>query len=91
MSNRKIYFSETFKKSYKKLVRKNPDVAFDILEKLIKFHLNPFEPSLKSHKLKGFLSEFYAFSVQTDLRIVFRFDDVGNILVVDIGSHDEVY
>ncbi len=91
MSNRKIYYSETFKKTYKKLVRKNPDVSFEILEKLIRFHQDPFDSSLKTHKLKGVLADFYAFSVQADLRIIFRFDDDADIVVVDLGTHDEVY
>jgi addiction module RelE/StbE family toxin len=91
MGNRNIYFAESFRKSYRKLVRRNPEVSFEILECLIAFHQDPFTPKLKTHKLKGSLSLFYAFSVQADLRIIFRFDDEGDIIVVDIGSHDEVY
>ena len=91
MTKYKIFYSENFRKTYKKLVRRNPDVSFEILESLILFHQDPFSIQLKTHKLKGSLASFYAFSVLSDLRIVFRFDDLGDIIVVDIGSHDEVY
>lgn len=91
MAKHKIYFSDNFKESYKKIVRRQADVSFSILECLIIFFQDPFTPSLRTHKLKGQLSNFYAFSVLTDFRIIFRFDDYGDIVIVDIGSHDEVY
>jgi addiction module RelE/StbE family toxin len=85
-----IYFADSFKKSYKKLVKRNPEIGFEILHCLLLFHQDPFTPSLRTHKLKGQLSDFYAFSVEAYLRIIFRFDNE-DIIVVDIGSHNEVY
>jgi mRNA-degrading endonuclease YafQ of YafQ-DinJ toxin-antitoxin module len=46
---------------------------------------------LRTHKLKGALSEYHAFSISPSDRIVFRILDDGGVLLVDIGSHDEVY
>jgi hypothetical protein len=37
------------------------------------------------------LSYYYAFSVSYSNRIVFRILDDGGVLLVDIGSHDEVH
>ncbi|MBU2444937.1 MAG: hypothetical protein KJ666_05115 [Bacteroidetes bacterium] len=58
--------------------------------------LGPFNPKLKSHKLKGALEGSWACSVDYNLRIVF--DIVKNqqtnqdeILLIDIGTHEEVY
>lgn len=56
----------------------------------------PFTPSLKSHKLTGTLEGLWACSVAYDCRIVFTFsqdeDSQDSVIVlVDIGSHDEVY
>jgi mRNA-degrading endonuclease YafQ of YafQ-DinJ toxin-antitoxin module len=57
---------------------------------------DPFHPSLKTHKLKGKLSGAWSCTVEYDCRIVFNFkknpnSDVEEILLIDIGSHDEVY
>ena len=51
---------------------------------------DPRDPMLRTHKLKGELSEYWAFSVEDDLRVLFRWDgDVA--FLVNLGSHDEVY
>jgi len=57
---------------------------------------NPFDPSLKSHKLTNNLSQYWSCSVNYDYRIIFTFsvDNITQetlIILVDIGSHDEVY
>lgn len=60
-----------------------------VLEKL---KTSPFDPSLKTHKLKGDLSEFYACSLTYEYRIICVFlVQNETIVLVDIGSHDEVY
>jgi mRNA-degrading endonuclease YafQ of YafQ-DinJ toxin-antitoxin module len=50
-----------------------------------------FDKRLRTHKLKGALSEYYAFSISYSDRIVFRVLEDGGVFLVDIGSHDEVY
>jgi mRNA-degrading endonuclease YafQ of YafQ-DinJ toxin-antitoxin module len=47
-------------------------------------------PRLRTHKLAGDLAGYWAFSVDDDLRVLFRWDaDLATL--VTIGSHDEVY
>ena len=51
---------------------------------------DPRDPLLRTHKLKGELDGYWAFSVDDDLRVLFRWDaDV--VLLVSIGTHDEVH
>jgi mRNA interferase YafQ len=57
---------------------------------------HPFVPHLKTHKLHGKLAALWACEVEYDCRIVFTFENDHNtgkdlILLVDIGTHDEVY
>ena len=57
---------------------------------------DPFTPSLKTHKLQGELKGLWACSVEYDCRIVFRFEALEGeseeaIVLIDIGTHDEVY
>jgi mRNA interferase YafQ len=57
---------------------------------LRRFAANPRDPLLRTHKLKGELDGYWAFSVDDDLRVLFRWDaDV--VLLVNIGTHDEVH
>jgi len=53
---------------------------------------NPFDNSLKTHKLKGNLSDFYACSLTYQYRIVLTIEIRNEeIVLVNIGTHDEVY
>lgn len=86
----------SFKRSFKRLTRKNPQLQDRILEILELLSNDPFTPSLKSHKLTGNLEGLWSCSVAYDCRIIFAFrKDImtGDVLIVliDIGSHDEVY
>ena len=50
-----------------------------------------FDKRLRTHKLKGVLNEYYAFSISHSDRIVFKILEDGGVFLADIGSHDEVY
>ena len=52
---------------------------------------SPFSPQLRTHKLSGKLEGQWAFSVDDDCRVVFEFIGEDKVLLIDIGSHDEVY
>ena len=57
---------------------------------LRRFSINPRDPLLRTHRLKGELGGYWAFSVADDLRVVFRWE--GEVaFLVGLGSHDEVY
>ncbi len=60
--------------------------AMSILE------VDPFHPSLRLHKLKGNLNEYYSVSINMEYRVVIDFLIVDKeIIPIDIGSHDDVY
>lgn len=86
----------SFKRSFKRLTKKNLQLREKILEVLNILTQDPFTPSLKSHKLTGQLSGWWSCSVSYDCRIIFgltKNSETGEDLIVllDIGSHDEVY
>ena len=57
---------------------------------LRRFAIEPHDPLLRAHKLKGDLGDYWAFRVDDDLRVLFRRD--GDIcFLVALGTHDEVY
>jgi mRNA-degrading endonuclease YafQ of YafQ-DinJ toxin-antitoxin module len=82
----------TFKKTFNKYRNNLSETDRNKLRKLFEiFRENAFDSKLRTHKLKGALSDYYAFSISYSDRIVFRILDDGGVLLVDIGSHDEVY
>lgn len=57
---------------------------------LRRFAVDQGDPLLRVHKLKGGLRDYWAFGVDDDLRVLFRWDaDIA--FLVNLGSHDEVY
>lgn len=80
-----------FKRSYRKLIKNNQNIKTKFIEKIKLFSENPFDIRLKTHKLSGQLKDYWAFSIDYNCRIVFRFINDNKILLVEIGSHQEVY
>lgn len=91
-----VVWSSGFKRSFRKITKKNPQLKNQILKVLRLLADDPFTPSLKSHKLTGNLALLWSCSVAYDCRIIFNLSEDENllemvILLIDIGSHDEVY
>mgnify|MGYP006298929895 CR=1 FL=1 len=80
-----------FKRAYRKKIRANQLLKKKFWEKLDVFLRDPFSASLRTHKLSGKLAGLWAFSIDDDYRVVFEFINKGSVLLVDFGTHDEVY
>lgn len=87
-----VSFSDSFKKVFKKRV-KSTDIEPEFWIRLELFVNDPFDSRLKTHKLSGKLKDLWSFSIEYDLRVVFYFtkDKPKKAVLVDIGTHDEVY
>ena len=57
---------------------------------LRRFAADPQDPLLRTHKLKCDLDAYWAFAVDDDLRVLFRWDGDETFLV-NLGTHDQVY
>ena len=94
---RQLLFASSFKRAFKKLTRRQPNLRVQVEDRLRLLVQDPFSPKLQTHRLKGKLSGAWACSVEYDCRIIFNFvesindDAEDDILLIDIGSHDEVY
>ncbi len=87
MMPKKVKYSSTFFKALRKL----PKAQLKFLEIKEKIFLNdPFDPRLKTHRLKGEMADFYSFSVSYHWRIVFHFEKDQTIVFDTIGTH-EIY
>jgi mRNA-degrading endonuclease YafQ of YafQ-DinJ toxin-antitoxin module len=86
--------SPAFARAAKRFVGKNPGAADAIRSALKLLVEDAFDPRLRTHKLKGDLAGCWAASAGYNLRIVFEFvpqDNGEAILLLSIGTHDEVY
>ena len=83
MKIKEIRYSSIYIKSFKKFSaqRKVIDKKVDI------FTANPFEKTLKTHKLSGELSDYWAFSINYHLRIIFYFVEKDIVGFINIGTH----
>ncbi|AFZ04138.1 hypothetical protein Cal6303_5252 [Calothrix sp. PCC 6303] len=77
-----VSFSSTFKRAFKKRIKGNADLKLRFWQKLEQFTLDPFNASLKTHKLSGKLKELWSFSVGYDERVMSYFtEDVKAVFV----------
>ncbi len=93
----KLVMESAFSRAFKKEVKRIPQLKAAILAVLDLLSDDPFSPSLKTHKLRGQLSDCWSCSVAYDCRIIFSFTndpDAPNepvIMLLDVGTHDDVY
>ncbi len=88
----KLVKTDFYGKKERKFFKKHPDLLGKYAQALKALAVEPFDSSLKTHKLKGHLKEFHACSLTYEYRLVFILliqDD--KLTLVDIGTHDEVY
>ena len=93
---RRLVWTASFKRVFKQLARHNPQLIIKAQDTLQQLSEDPFDATLRTHKLKGRLAGSWACSVAYDMRIVFDFvrnPDSGEdeILLLTVGTHDEVY
>lgn len=90
----RLFRSTAFIRAARKLVKRNPAIAPDLRNTLNLLSDDPFHPSLRTHKLKGQLSNSWACSVTYEIRIVFAFvksEGQDGILLESVGTHEEIY
>lgn len=91
-----LLWSPAFIRATKRLTRRNPQTIAQLEQSLQLLAENPFHPSLRTHKLKGDRGDLWSCSIDYSNRILFKFvknNDIGEeeILLLTLGSHDEVY
>jgi len=91
---RELFPSSAFTRSVKRLGKKDRAAFAAIRSTLSILAADAFDARLGSHKLRGNLVGFWACKAGYDLRIVFEItkqNDQEVILLVSVGTHDEVY
>ncbi len=88
-----LQWGNSFIKAFTRKTKSNVVIKSKIIDSLQLLEENPFNPKLRTHKLQGILKGLYACTVDYDLRIIFSITDESpqSIVLIDIGTHDEVY
>ncbi|MBF0516386.1 MAG: type II toxin-antitoxin system mRNA interferase toxin, RelE/StbE family [Nitrospirae bacterium] len=85
-----MQYPKSFSRKVLKLAKNNSAIKLTINKVFLKLEENPFDQSLKTHKLSGNLKDTYSCSMTEDIRIIFTLSD-DTIHLLNIGSHDDVY
>lgn len=93
---RKLVLTPKFKRAFRKFTKRNAKLQQQIEKTLIEMEADVFASHLSTHKLSGKLYGLWACSCGYDCRIVFTLEAEPTsenevIVLLDIGTHDEVY
>lgn len=91
-----LVLTPRFERAFRRLVRRSPALQPQIEQVLRRMAANLTDPRLKTHHLGGQLAGLHACSAGYDCRIVFakqKHPKTGTevLLLIDVGSHEEVY
>ena len=86
-----IVFSSAFKRALKKRIEGRKTLEEKFWRRVEIFTGNPYDPRLRTHKLSGELKEYWSFTIEYDVRVIFQFVPKNRVIFEDIGTHDEVY
>jgi mRNA-degrading endonuclease YafQ of YafQ-DinJ toxin-antitoxin module len=88
----RIIYTNGYLKRAAKFIKRHPQPLPQYEKTLKLLELSPLHPSLRLHRLGGTLQELHSVSINFSYRITLDFfleDEM--IVLVNVGSHDEVY
>ncbi len=85
-----ISWSKGFQRTFKKWIKKHPDLKETFYEKLEQFQVDPQHPSLNAHNLDGKFSGSRSLSIKYEHRLIFKIIK-NKAILINTGTHDEVY
>jgi mRNA interferase YafQ len=93
---RPLVLTPKFKRAFRKFVKRNADLQQHIEETLQQMEADVFAPNLGTHKLSGKFNGLQSCSCGYDCRVIFSIEQEMEmnsevIVLLDIGTHDEVY
>jgi len=87
-----LIWTARFTRTAKKFAQAHPDLRQHLARVLRDLENDPLQPHLRLHPLKGKMQGLHAVSVTYSYRISLTLKETEKeIILLDIGSHDEVY
>ncbi len=87
-----LIYTNSYIKRASKFAKKHPDLISQYKKTLKLLEIKPNHPSLRLHPLKGKLKDLHSVSINISYRITLEFIIIKKeIILVNVGHHDEVY
>jgi len=87
-----LIFTEQYNRRAAKFLKRHPDVESQYEKTLELLELNPHHPSLRLHGLSGRLDGLQSISINLKYRVTIEMIISDNeIVLINVGDHDEVY
>jgi len=87
-----LVFTEQYNRRALRFIKRHPELRSQYLKTLQLLELNPSHPSLRLHALKGKLKPLQSVSINMSYRITLELLVIEKeIILVNIGSHEDVY
>jgi mRNA-degrading endonuclease YafQ of YafQ-DinJ toxin-antitoxin module len=87
----KIKRTLAYLQSLSELLEKKPELAEEIDNRVDWFKRNPNDTRLRNHELIKRMKGKWAFSIDGDVRIVYRWKGKNEVEFLAIGGHGKVY
>ena len=88
----KLLYPESYIRRARKFIKRHPEIIGQYQKTLELLEINPHHPSLRLHPLKGKLAGLHSISINISYRISLEMViSEKEIIMVNIGTHDEVY
>jgi len=88
----KIFYPQSYIRRATVFARRHPDLLKQYEKTLQLLESNPFHPSLRLHPLSGKLHGLHSISITTRYRITMEIIiHEENIILVNVGTHEDVY
>ena len=88
---RSVWYHRTFKKNFRKRIAPNPKLVEQFEARLVLFTHGEHGYPLYDHPLTGNHIGRRSFSITGDIRIIYEEVDDGAAVLIDIGTHAQVY
>ena len=87
-----LVFTEDYTRRAARFIKKHPELQVQYGKTLELLESNPYHPSLRLHTLRGRLQGLHSVSINLSYRITLKLMILETeIVLVDVGSHDDVY
>ena len=87
-----LTYPDSYIRRARKFLRKHTEIHSQYEKTLKLLELDPFHPSLRTHKLEGQLQGLFSVSINMSYRIVLEMEIHNEeIVLINIVSHDQIY
>jgi addiction module RelE/StbE family toxin len=88
----RLLYPDSYLRKAKKFFKKHPELIAQYQKTLELLEFNPYHPSLRLHKLHGHLEGLCSVSINMSYRLILQLIITEKeILLIDVGKHEQVY